>query len=673
MKEEIWYCRGSRASELARLLRGRYALRAVERKPAARSASPANPSPASDFDGDAAIVWLADLKGGDLPLARKMARGRSGVRIVGVAATAQMNGASRRGLFACLLPRAPRMILEQTIAAAFENIALARRESSAREELARAERETEELNRIGVALSETRDTDVLLDLILRKAREITGADAGSLYLAEERRNEGTDDRPAVPGSVAADRKSPERWLRFKLTQNDTRQFPYAEDIVPIRENSIAGYAAMHGEVISIADAYHMPPGVPYGFNSSYDEQTGYRTKSLLAVPMKNGRGDVLGVLQLINCKRRKDARLTKAEDVPRATHAFPARAIRLALSLASQAAVAYENSCLYRDIETLFEGFVRAAVTAIEQRDPTTSGHSLRVSTMTTGLAEIVDKAAAGPFRQIRFSAEQMKEIRYAALLHDFGKVGVREEVLVKAKKLYPHQVALLQNRFDYVRKDLEAATERNKYQALLESGREAALEQAARHDEELRARMAELDEAFAVIQQANEPSTLPAGQFEKLYEIARRTYRDPRGAEHPLLTSDEVRFLSIRQGSLDPAERLQIESHVVHSFNFLREIPWTKGIREIPHIARSHHEKLNGMGYPYRLKGEDIPIQARMMTICDIFDALSASDRPYKRALPPERALSVLEAAVRDNELDPELFRLFLEGKIFLLSLKTS
>ncbi len=608
-------------------------------------------------------MWLVDLGSDDLALPRRLAKERAGVRVIGVAASerASASPAARRGMFACLPPSATRAILEQTVAAAFDHIELTQREQAARDDLARAESETEELNRIGVALSETHDVGVLLQLILSKVREITGADAGSLYLVEEAR--GDADGSAVE----------EPRLRFKLTQNDSRQFPFTEYLLPIREDSMAGYSALRGEVIALEDAYRVERERPYRVNLRYDKDTGYQTKSIVTLPMKNGRGEVLGVLQLINCKRHREAKLLTAEDVEREAQPFPERSIRMALSLASQAAVAYENSRLYQDIETLFEGFVQAAVTAIEQRDPTTSGHSHRVSTMTVGLAQIVDRASTGAYAETRFTPAQMKEIRYAALLHDFGKVGVREEVLVKAKKLYPAQISVLQNRFDYVRKDLEARTEKKKFRALLESQREEAMEEVERLDGDLERRINELDEAFGVIQLANEPSLLPAGQFDRLFEIARLSYRDPRGAEHPLLTPDEVRFLSIPRGSLDSSERKQIEAHVVHSFNFLMQIPWTKEIQHIPSIARAHHEKLNGTGYPYRLKGVDIPVQARMMTICDIFDALSAADRPYKKAVPAERALAILEAAVRERELDSDLFKLFLDAKIFQLSLRPS
>ncbi len=385
--------------------------------------------------------------------------------------------------------------------------------------------------------------------------------------------------------------------------------------------------------------------------------------------MKNGRGEVIGVLQLINCKLHSDAILRTPEDVEREVRPFSDRAARLALSLASQAAVAYENGHLYQDIEKLFEGFVQASVKAIEQRDPTTSGHSLRVSHMTVGLAQIVDRVATGTYAGVRFSTEQIKEIRYAALLHDFGKVGVREDILVKAKKLYPMQMELIAHRFDYMYAEQEARLEREKVRILLEMDRPQALTRIAALEDEYRLCRERMEKSFEAILRANEPTVLPEGKFDRLFEIARQTYRDPRGVEKPMLTPDEVRYLSIPKGSLSPDEREQIESHVVHSFNFLLQIPWTKQIREIPRIVRAHHEKLNGTGYPYKLRSEEIPVQAKIMTICDIFDALSASDRPYKKAVAADRALDILETSVKNQELDPELYRLFLEAKIFHLA----
>jgi HD-GYP domain-containing protein (c-di-GMP phosphodiesterase class II) len=650
-RAEIWYFEHSLAASVARPLRRRYTVRALPPSVTGK------PSFAPE-QGDAPVVCFADLGAGDLVAWRRLVGRIPRVRLIGIS----RNGASQSapGCFATLSRKAAPSLIRKTVAAAVANIEMSKRERDARAELARAEREMEELNHIGIALSQTHEVGALLNMILTKAREITRADAGSLYLVEE-------TRPDVLAAGPGDRR-----LRFKLTQNDSVQFPFAEFELPLHENSLAGYTALHGEVINLADARRIPRDRPYRFNPRFDKETGYRTRSMLTLPMKNGRGDVIGVLQLINCKIHPQARLTSAEIVVREVRPFSERAVRLALSLASQAAVSYENGRLYQDIEKLFEGFVQASVKAIEQRDPTTSGHSLRVSQMTVGLAEIVDRVDTGAYASIRFSPEQMKEIRYAALLHDFGKVGVREDVLVKAKKLYPMQLDLIAHRFDYLHMEQEAHLQREKVRILLEMDRPEALARIASLEEEFRFRKAQMESGFEIILQANEPTVLPEGEFDRLFEIARQTYHDPRGVERPMLTPEEIRFLSIPKGSLSADERAQIESHVVHSFNFLLQIPWTKQIREIPRIVRAHHEKLNGTGYPYKLRSEEIPVQAKIMTICDIFDALSASDRPYKKAVDSDVALGILEMSVKDKELDPELYRLFLEAKIFHLAEKS-
>ncbi len=643
---EVWFVEQSLAASFARLLKGRYTLRSLSRTSSDRPRF-------TNRSGKSRIVCLADLSHNDLNTLQKFAGNRAGVRVIGISRNGA-GGEHASECFATLPEKASPKLVRKTIGGAFANIELAQRARLARADLKRTEREMVELTKIGVALSETRDVESLLEMILTEMRKVTGADAGSLYIVEEAQ---ADALQAGAG---------ERSLRFKITQNNSLQFPYKEFVIPMQENSVAGYTALHGEAINLADAYRIPRSRPYRFNPRYDQETCYRTKSLLTLPMKNGRGQVNGVLQLINCKARRSAKLTSSQAVAREVRTFPRRAVRVALSLAAQAAVAFENSRLYSDIHTLFVGFVQASVTAIEQRDPTTSGHSQRVSQMTLGLAEVVDRVETGPYADTHFSAEQMKEIRYAALLHDFGKVAVREEVLVKAKKLYPSQMEVVSNRFDYIYKDMEARTEREKVRALLEMDRNRALAHIAALDEEYRSTRAETEDLFRAILRADQPTVLPAGHFERIHEIAKKTFQDPRGVERSFLTPDEVRFLSIPQGTLDSEERVQIESHVVHSFNFLLQIPWTRETREIPRIVRAHHEKLNGAGYPYQLKGDEIPVQAKIMTICDIFDALSASDRPYKKAVPTERALDILEESVKDKELDPELYRLFLEAKIF-------
>lgn len=598
----------------------------------------------------AVVVWLADLAR-DAKQVDSLARRNARARVVyllkpGVKATDKNPRA-----FSYLPPQPPPAVLAQTLASAFDSIELAERAARAESQLKRSSREIAELNRIGVALSAEKDTQSLLNLILRASREITSADAGSLYLVEEV-------------------SETEKRLRFKLTQNDSIEVSFSEFTMPIDRRSIAGYVADTGEVLHLEDVYELPADSPFQFNRRFDEETGYRTKSMLTIPMKNPKGEILGVLQLINCKRHFNTVLTSPAVVEREVVPFEPRQQGLATSLASQAAVAYENNVLYQNIETLFEGFVKAAVTAIEQRDPTTSGHSFRVSRLTCGLAEMVDKVGTGPYAAVGFTREQMKEIRYAALLHDFGKVGVREEVLVKAKKLYPHQLEIIRQRFDYIRKAVEADYLRRKLEVIEHRHSAEALRSL---EEEYQLRLAELDDYLQFILQANEPTVLPAGEFDRLLEMAKRTYVDARGVERTFITPEEIRYLSIPKGSLDPEERIQIESHVIHTFNFLAQIPWTREIKAIPMIARAHHEKLDGSGYPYKLREPQIPVQTKMMTISDMFDALSASDRPYKKAVPIQRAIEILDTCVKQGQLDPILFQLFVDAKIFQLTARST
>lgn len=644
-KKQIWYPQGTSAAALAESVRELYELRPIvfEEFTIGETSKPSG----------ALRVFLLEA---DSPeLARRIRVSDPHSRIVRVLSPALHSAHDSRHppaldgefIYSYLSVTATPQEIAKTIAITFDNIELVERSRSASDALGIAERERQQLNEIGVALSSERDVDALLTLILKKAREITGADAGSLYLVDED-------------------VSRRRHLRFMLTQNDSVEFPFKESVLPLAEDSMAGYTALRGEVLNFADAHHLPKNLPFHFNDRYDRESGYQTKSLLTLPMRNAKSEVLGVLQLINSKRDPTARLLSESEVEQQVQSFPERSVQLALSLASQAGVSYENRKLYQEIETLFEGFVQAAVTAIEQRDPTTSGHSLRVASYTQALAESVHSVSTGPYGDTRFDAEQMKEIRYAALLHDFGKVGVREDVLVKAKKLYPLQMDILKQRFDFIRKDLEAGMARRKLQMFIERDRGDALSEIARLSEDFDQRLARLEEYLQFIIETNEPTLLAEGKFRKLKDIARQSYIDLKGIERPYLDTDEVRLLSISKGSLDAAERLQIESHVIHTFNFLNQIPWTKDLRRVPEIARAHHEKLNGTGYPYRLHGDEIPVPTKMMTICDIFDALTASDRPYKRAVPIERALGILESSVRADEIDAELFRIFRESKVY-------
>jgi HD-GYP domain-containing protein (c-di-GMP phosphodiesterase class II) len=585
-------------------------------------------------------------------------------------------------VYAYLPPSVPEPLLERMVDNALDHIHLVQTRHDVNQRLAGASREIHELNQIGIALSAEHDPQKLLELILTKSREFTSSDAGSLYLVES--PEGGQRQsllfaPAQAGEVPAPLQTgffaaaqngqaaaQRERLRFKLAQNDTAAVPFREATMEINEHSIAGYVALTGEIVNIADAYHLPPQVPYSINRKFDEDSGYRTRSILAVPIRNQREQIIAVLQLINAKRDRLARLDSAEAVEDQVVPYSPRQQEIVLSLAGQAAVALENSQLYDSIQRLFEGFVRAAVTAIETRDPATSGHSFRVANLTVALAEAVDRAEGGLYRNVRFSRDQMREIRYASLLHDFGKVGVREEVLVKAKKLYPAQLEMIRQRFGLVRRTLENEALRSKIDYILEKGREEFLAALPRFDGALADQLRIVDEYLQAVVWANEPTVLPEGNFERLLEIAGLHYVGLDGEKYPVLTPDEVQMLSIRQGSLDEEERLQIESHVLHTVSFLQKIPWTNELRNVPEIARGHHEKLNGSGYPYKLSAPEIPLQTRMMTISDIFDALAAADRPYKKAVSIERALEILELSVKDGELDAGLFEIFMAARIF-------
>jgi response regulator RpfG family c-di-GMP phosphodiesterase len=285
---------------------------------------------------------------------------------------------------------------------------------------------------------------------------------------------------------------------------------------------------------------------------------------------------------------------------------------------------------------------------------------------MTVGLAEVVDRAGTGPYRDVRFTAEQVREIRYAGLLHDFGKVGVREDVLQKQKKLPPVSLEVLKHRHAFLRRTAERSFWRQCAERLEREGREGyeawRRELEAAHAAEL----ADLDRFLEIVLRANEPTVLPGDIAQGITTFGGRTYETLDGERRPFLEPEEVRFLSIRKGSLDDEERKEIESHVTHTYNFLKQIPWTKELRGVPTIAFGHHEKIDGRGYPRGVRGDEIPIQTRMMTISDIYDALAAKDRPYKKKVPLDKALDILADEVKSGQLDGDLFRLFVEGEVY-------
>jgi HD-GYP domain-containing protein (c-di-GMP phosphodiesterase class II) len=529
---------------------------------------------------------------------------------------------------------------------AFELMDMKARSESRGKWLNRYRYELGELIEIARALTTEREIDRLLNLILEKARFVTGADAGSMYIVE-----GDDPSPS------------RRTLRFKLSQNDSVSFDSREFTMPISSRSISGYVALEQKTLRIDDVYVMPSGSPFGFDRSFDEKVGYRTRSMLVTPLTSSKGQVIGVLQLLNKKREPKQKLLAREDFERNVVPFDERSEELVQTLAAQAGIALENAILYEEIRKIFEGFVQASVDAIEARDPTTSGHSRRVADLTVGLATAVERADSGPYRAVTWTREQMREIEYASLLHDFGKIGVREHVLVKAKKLYPHDLELIRQRFDFVIRTIEGDVLQRKLQAAL---RGAPADELAQFDRELAERRKDIDDAWHVVEGANEPTVLAAGDFQRIEELGRQSYTRLRGDVETLLSAREVQSLSVMRGSLTNEEFDEIRSHVSHTYRFLSQIPWGSTFSRVATIAGSHHERLNGTGYPNRLRAEEIPLQSKLMTISDIFDALTASDRPYKRAVPVEKALHILSLEVKDGHVDGDLVRIFNESRVW-------
>ncbi|MBI4607615.1 MAG: GAF domain-containing protein [Candidatus Rokubacteria bacterium] len=635
MADRLLYFRGSAAARLA------------DRLPEMYERVPLSATPPDRADIGPSAVLLVDANANHVARALALRAANPTLELIVVGDPDNLPAIPSDQIYAYVTRRASTLSLAKTVANAFAHIRLRQEQEQTRTDLARLTTELQELNDIGIRLSAERDTDALLELILTKAREITRSDAGSLYLVEE--------------DEAGNRR-----LRFKLAQNDSIQVPFREFTMPISSQSVAGHVALTGQILNLEDAYFPPPGSPFQINRAFDQQAGYRTKSMLVVPMKTQKDEIIGVLQLINCKAERAVRFASPAAIEHAALPFSPGSQDLASSLASQAAVALENSRLYQNIQALFEGFVKASVVAIESRDPTTSGHSFRVADLTVGFGEVLDRVETGPYASVRFTPDEMKEIRYASLLHDFGKVGVREEVLVKAKKLLPGHLEVIKQRVEIIRRGIELRYGQKKIEYLLDKGREQFLDQFRAYDAELAGFLEELDGYLRTVLTANEPSVMPEDFASAVQQLALKGFEDHVGRALSVVTPQEVRILSIPKGSLTEEERRQIESHVVHTFQFLAQIPWTKEFKRVPEIARSHHEKLNGSGYPYGIKADAIPLPSKMMTISDIYDALTAADRPYKKAVPVERALDILNYERKAGLIDPVLLDLFIEAKIF-------
>lgn len=496
------------------------------------------------------------------------------------------------------------------------------------------QRTLEKLNEIFIAISAERNPEKLLATILLKALELGGAESGILHMVSE--------------------QDGELYFRLKIANNNSGQVNIDAIDTKVVENSICGYVALTGRISNIHDVTNLRPMTLPQHLRSVDYYAENNTRSMLTVPLKNSRNEVIATLQLVNKKLETDI------PVDENTHELPvfeAEDESLLSSFATQAAICLENVDLYRDIQRLFEGFVRASITAIESRDPSTGGHSERVAKLSVALARATTEVDTGIYRSVKFKEEEIRELEYAALLHDFGKIGVREEVLVKAKKLYSWQLDAIKERIKICKAAAKISyLEKRLKQLVSEAGGE----------KEFVAKIHEIEHYWQIIQAANEPAILKKESMEALDRIRNEQLLLPDGSNIAVLTEEEFKALSVTRGSLTENERLEIESHVRHTFQFLKMIPWTRDFKHLPEIAYCHHEKLDGTGYPRGLTSHEIPLQSKIMTIADIFDALTAADRWYKEAVPMERAIDILGYEVQQGKLDPVLFEIFVQRKIY-------
>ena len=510
-------------------------------------------------------------------------------------------------------------------------------------------RRLEKLNAIGAALSNERDINRLLEKILLAAKEITHADGGTLY------------------RVADDEKS----LRFEILRNDTLKIalggtsgnpitfpnlPFTNEQDEQNNSMVAVYAALHAETVNIQDAY-AAEGFDFSGTRKFDEHTGYRSKSFLTVPMKNHENAIIGVLQLINSIHPETGQV-----VP-----FSLADQSLAESLSSQAAIALTNRLLITQLEELFESFIGLINLAIDEKSPYTGGHCERVPILTMMLAEAANGSASGPLAGFRMSDQDRYELKIAGLLHDCGKVTTPVHVVDKATKLHTlyDRINTLDTRFEVLKRDAEIDLLRA--QLALREATDLAAEAQARAAFEVRIAQYGNDRDFLRRCNVGGERMLDA-DLQRVREIGSNyRWRDVAGAVSNFLSADEIENLTIRAGTLTQAEREIINHHIVATIKMLEQLPWPKHLRNVPEYAGGHHERMDGKGYPKGLTREQMSVQARIMGIADIFEALTARDRPYKLGKTLSESLSILGKFKENGHIDPDLFDVFIRQRVYL------
>jgi len=507
----------------------------------------------------------------------------------------------------------------------------------------------DQLNRIGAALSRERNIERLLENILEAAKALTGADGGTLYSV-------TDDHSALRFEIMRTDSLGVRQGGTTGQKIDLPELPLRRADGSPNDALVAAHAALHGRTVNIVDAYAQE-GFDFSGTRAFDQRTGYRSQSFLTVPMTDHQGELIGVLQLLNALDPATGKVV----------AFSNADQSLTESLASQAAIALSNRLLITQLERLFESFVKLINIAIDEKSPYTGGHCERVPELTMMLAEAADATTTGPLADFHMSDRDRYELKMAGLLHDCGKITTPVHVVDKATKLQTlyDRIGLIDTRFEVAKRDAELAALRAQLalRPAVDPGAEAVALASLQRE------MQAIDDDRAFLRHCNRGvEAMQAADQQRVRSLsAQRQWRNVDGVQTEFLTAEEIENLTIRSGTLTQAERDTINYHIVATIKMLEALPWPQHLKRVPEYAGGHHERMDGKGYPRGLTRDQMSVQARMMGIADIFEALTAADRPYKSGMKLSQAVAIMERMKHGGHIDPDLFEVFLRERVYL------